>query len=307
MNLNTHTHTKVIGIFGEVLVDVFPEVSVLGGAPFNVARHLKAFGLHPVLITRTGQDEFRKVLLKEMAKWQLDIAGLQVDASYPTGQVIVHLTDNKHEFEILPDQAYDHIHAGVTHMMTMALKPDLVYFGTLAQRNMESRLALDTFLADGKSPRFLDINLRKPWYNKHTVKRSLQRCDILKLNDEELDIVAKYFKLEANTAEATANLILQEFNLSQVIVTQGEMGAWITDGQDVTHCSKLPINSQTMVDTVGAGDAFSSVCILGHVLNWDTATTLDRAHQFASAVCGIRGGAPDALNFYTSFKTKWSL
>jgi len=298
---------KVIGIFGEVLVDVFPDASVLGGAPFNVARHLKAFGMHPVFITRTGQDDNRRLFLKEMQKWKLDVSGLQVDSTYPTGQVQVHMTDDGHTFEILPNQAYDYIHAGIAHMMTMALKPSLVYFGTLAQRAMPSRLALDKFLADGKCPRFLDINLRSPWYNKHTVKRSLQRSDIVKLNDDELNIVGKYFKLEAPDAEALANLILKEFNLTYIIVTQGKLGAWITDGETVTHCSELPQSVKPLVDTVGAGDAFASVCILGEVLGWDIEVTLNRAHQFASAICRIRGGAPDSLSFYDSFKLDWSL
>lgn len=297
----------VIGIFGEVLVDVFPDASVLGGAPFNVARHLKAFGMQPVFITRTGQDDYRRLFLQQMQKWQLDVSGLQVDSTYPTGQVKVHVTDSGHEFEILPDQAYDHIHAGITHMMTMALKPSLVYFGTLAQRGMASRLALDKFLADGKCPRFLDINLRKPWYNKHTVKRSLMRSDIVKLNEDELSIVGKYFKIEAETAETLANLILKEFNLSYIIVTQGKLGAWITDGKKVTHCTELPKPVKPLVDTVGAGDAFASVCILGQVMCWEIETTLNRAHNFASAICRIRGGAPEELSFYEPFKTDWKL
>lgn len=297
---------KVIGIFGEILADIFPDETVLGGAPFNVARHLQAFGLHPVMISRTGQDALRTLLLQEMQRLEMDVSGLQIDAIYPTGQVNVHLTDTGHQFEILPDQAYDHIHAGITHMVTLALKPDLVYFGTLAQRGMQSRLALDHFLEAGKCARFLDVNLRAPFYNKHTIRRSLQRSDIVKLNEEELVIIAKYFKIEAASPYDKANKLLAEFNIKKVVVTAGAEGAWMTNGKDVVKTNTV-VNQPVIIDTVGAGDAFSAVCILAHGQSWDDATTLNRANEFASAICGVRGGAPADLNFYQPFIQHWNL
>lgn len=297
---------KVIGIFGEILADIFPDETVLGGAPFNVARHLQAFGLHPVMVSRTGHDALRIQLLQEMQRLNMDVSGLQIDAIYPTGQVKVHLTDTGHRFEILPDQAYDHIHAGITHMVTLALKPDLVYFGTLAQRGIRSRLALDNFLEDGKCPRFLDINLRAPFYNKHTISRSLQRSDIVKLNEEKLAIITKYFKIEAASPYDKANKLLTEFNIKQIIVTVGAEGAWMTNGEKVVK-TNATVSQPVMIDTVGAGDAFSAACILAHSFSWDDATTLNRANQFASAICGIRGGAPADLNFYQPFIQRWNL
>lgn len=297
---------KVIGIFGEVLADIFPDKTVLGGAPFNVARHLQAFGLRPVLITRTGQDALRTELLQEMHRLKMDVSGLQIDAIYPTGQVKVQLTEGGHQFDILQDQAYDHIHAGITHMVTMSLKPELVYFGTLAQRSMPSRLALDEFLADGKCPRFLDINLRAPFYNKHTIRRSLLRSDIVKLNEDELLVVAKYFKIDAPSIYEKARLLLVEFDIKQVIVTAGAKGAWMVNANALIK-SDVEVTNTLLVDTVGAGDAFSAVCILGHGLNWDHVSTLNRANQFASAICGIRGGAPADIGFYKPFILEWEL
>jgi fructokinase len=297
---------KVIGIFGEVLADIFPDKTVLGGAPFNVARHLQAFGLRPVLITRTGQDALRTELLQEMHRLKMDVSGLQIDAIYPTGQVKVQLTEDGHQFEILQNQAYDHIHAGITHMVTMSLKPELAYFGTLAQRSMPSRLALDEFLADGKCPRFLDINLRAPFYNKHTIRRSLLRSDIVKLNEDELLVVAKYFKIDAPSIHEKARQLLAEFDIKQVIVTAGAKGAWMVNANAIIK-SDVEATDTLLVDTVGAGDAFSAVCILGHALNWDPVTTLNRANQFASAICGVRGGAPADISFYKSFILEWEL
>ena len=309
IHANTHT---VIGIFGEVLADIFPDETILGGAPFNVARHLQAFGLHPVMITRTGNDALRTQFLQEMQRLKMDVSGLQIDAIYPTGKVKVKLTKDGHQFDILEDQAYDHIHAGITHMVTMSLKPEMVYFGTLAQRSMPSRLALDKFLEDGKCPRFLDVNLRAPFYNKHTLKRSLLRSDIVKLNEEELVIIAKYFKIDVNNPPQSnlhekAKLLAAEFDIKQVIVTAGAQGAWMTTDDKLINTQLQPSEQTEIVDTVGAGDAFSAVCMLANTLNWDHAVMLDRANAFASAICSIRGGAPADMDFYTPFIDSWDL
>lgn len=302
--MHTNPH-KVIGIFGEILADIFPDQTVLGGAPFNVARHLQAFGMHAVMITRTGQDALRTQLLQEMHRLKMDVSGLQIDTIYPTGQVKVNMTDDGHQFDILQDQAYDHIHAGITHMVTLSMKPDMVYFGTLAQREMQSRLALDKFLEASKCPRFLDVNLRAPFYNKHTIKRSFMRSDIVKLNEEELTIVAKYFRLDAASAEGLAMQLAAEFDIKQIIVTAGAQGAWMAKGENIIKSNPLTNNEASLVDTVGAGDAFSAICMLGHTLNWDHTMMLNRANQFASAICTIRGGAPADPEFYTPFLQDW--
>lgn len=298
---------KTVGLFGEVLADIFPDQSVLGGAPFNVARHLQAFGLHPVMISRTGNDALRDDLLREMDRLGMDKTGIQCDPAYPTGQVQVHMKDGGHSFEILPDQAYDHIHAGVTHMMIMSLKPELVYFGTLAQRGMESRLALDKFLADSKCPRFLDINLRSPWYNKHTVRRSLLRSDIVKMNEDELEIVSGYFRISGKTPLLKAEALLDQFELTCLLITCGENGAWLINRQHEVFSTTPAGKTQTVIDTVGAGDAFAAVFIIGLLSQWEMPVAMHRANQFAAALCGIRGGAPQNQDFYLPFKQEWQL
>lgn len=294
-------------LFGEVLADVFPDETVLGGAPFNVARHLSAFDLNPVMISRTGHDALREDFMREMQRLQMDVSGIQIDHSYPTGQVQVELADGKHQFNILPNQAYDHIHAGVTHMMALSMRPKLVYFGTLAQRSMPSRLALDKLLADSSCPRFFDINLRHPWYNKHTVRRSLLRSDIVKMNEDELEVVAGYFKINANDAQSKARILLAQFELDMLVITSGEQGAWLVNAKGEIYESMPQAMTKPIVDTVGAGDAFSAIVMLGVLNNWDVAQTLARANEFASALCGIRGGAPSDLAFYLPFKQEWSL
>lgn len=292
---------NTIALFGEVLADVFPDRSVLGGAPYNVARHLQVFGQHPVLITRTGNDALRDEFLAEMTRLGMDDSGVQFDVNHPTGQVIVDIDENGHHFEILPDQAYDHIHAGVTHLITMKIQPSMVYFGTLAQRSLESRLALDMFLSETKSPRFLDINLRKPWYDKHIIRRSLLRADIVKINEEELLLVSELLKLPGTCGLEHGLGLIERFNLDYLLVTCGADGAWMLakDGTE-THAQGQKLHG-SLVDTVGAGDGFSAICMLGLLANWPAALMLARANAFAAALCGIRGAVPDNLGFYRQF------
>lgn len=296
---------NTIALFGEVLADIFPERSVLGGAPYNVARHLQAFGQHPVLITRTGNDPLRDELLAEMTRLGMDESGVQCDPIHPTGQVIVHVENEGHQFEILPDQSYDHIHSGVTHLVTMAMHPDMVYFGTLAQRNLESRLALDTFLSDARSPRFLDLNLRKPWYDKHMIRRSLLRADIVKINEEELEIVARLLRFPGMGNRVQGLLLMKQFELKILIVTCGADGAWLlsSDGVEAQVAGLNPEGA--MVDTVGAGDGFAAICMLGILRNWPAEVMLSRANRFAAALCGVRGAAPENRDFYRPFLEEW--
>jgi fructokinase len=294
-----------IAIFGEVLADIFPDTTVLGGAPYNVARHLRAFQQHPVLISRVGNDKLKDQLFEELNKIGIDQSGIQLDLVYPTGQVFVSIQDGSHRFEIKPDQAYDHIHSGMAHLTTLATKPDFAYFGTLAQREVESRLALDTFLNDAKCPRFLDINLRAPWYDKHMIRRSLLRTEIVKINEEELKIVCDMFDKSRQTDQDRALYLIKAFDLKLLFVTCGADGAWsLSHNGEKTIVKIEPLNS-TLVDTVGAGDAFSSICILGLLHQWPLEDILKRAGFFASTICGIRGAAPQHSEFYAPFIESW--
>lgn len=294
-----------VAIFGEVLADIFPDDTVLGGAPYNVARHIRAFQHKPVLISRVGNDVLKDALMLELETLDIDASGIQLDPIFPTGQVLVHMENGSHRFEIKANQAYDHIHAGMTHLTTLATKPDLAYFGTLAQRDVESRLALDTFLSDAKCPRFLDINLREPWYNKHMIRRSLLRTEIVKINEDELKTVCDMFDKGLSNDQTRADYLMATFNLKYLFVTCGEEGAWsLSSKGEKTQVESPPLDA-ALVDTVGAGDAFATICILGLLYNWPMDEMLVRAGKFASAVCTIRGAAPDNSDFYTPFIESW--
>lgn len=285
---------------------MFPEQSILGGAPFNVARHLQVFGLHPLLISRTGSDVLADALLQEMAHLTMDVSGIQRDVEHPTGQVQVIFENGDHRFDILPDQAYDHINAATTHQTMMTNQPQLAYFGTLALRSEESHRAATQFLQDCTCPIFLDINLRAPWHDEATITFALTAADIVKLNDEELQVVAGLFGLAGLSVEAQAIEVQKRFALQQVLVTCGATGCWLVDEQQ-RIVQAAPIKTrQSVIDTVGAGDAFAAVFMLGMLRSWDTPTTLQRASAYAAAMCAVRGAAPPSDDFFQQFNRAWN-
>ncbi len=298
---------KNIMVFGEVLADIFPEKTILGGAPFNVARHLHAFQQHAILVSRAGNDQLGSELLVQMHELGMDEIGIQSDSNFPTGQVVVNMEGKSHSFDILPDQAYDHIHSGLTHFVTLSVHPDMVYFGTLAQRGIESRLALDTFLSDAKSPKFLDLNLRSPWFDKHIIRRSLLRADIVKLNDIELDKITSLFNLLGRNRLENGRYLVKKFELKYLFVTCGKDGAWLLNKEgEETNIEGLDLGER-LVNTIGGGDAFSSVCILGLLSGWSESLILERANQFAAAICLEQGATPEHASFYDAFVSEWGL
>lgn len=297
--------TKNVILFGEVLFDAFPDRLVLGGAPFNVACHLRAFGFNPTLITRTGSDEYRDILLAAMHRFDMETMGVQCDPSRPTGRVQVHIDHNGHQFEILPDQAYDYIHPAITRMVALSAQADMVYFGTLAQRSKTSRRALNALLECTSAPRMLDINLRSPWYDPYTLRRSLTQADVVKVNVEELEALASMLRLPGNGDHTTAAALVKLYELVCLLVTYGEHGAWVLNKDGTEVHTEGQVLDTPMADTVGAGDAFSAVFIVGALSGWPLAQTLVRANAFASAVCGIRGAVPDNHKFYEPFLNDW--
>jgi fructokinase len=293
----------VVLLFGEILIDRFPDREVLGGAPFNVARHLCAFGCAPVLITRIGLDEAGARVLHVLENSGLATHGVQLDSIHSTGVVEVRFTsEGAHRFEILPDQAYDHIHPRLARIAAIAAKPELVYFGTLAQRS-DSHRALRHMLRAATGQRFFDVNLRNPWIVIERLHWSLRHADIVKANDAELELINQFLGLGGDSAEAQARLLMQRYSLRGVLITRGAGGAWWLGDSGLIEMSSSPVAD--IRDTVGAGDAFSAVFMLGLLDGWTLPVTLRRAHHFAGAICQIRGAVPEHDDFYEPFLEEW--
>ena len=290
-----------VTLFGEVLADIFPDKTVLGGAPYNVARHLRAFQLNPVLITRVGNDSLKNKLLAELSQLDIDALGVQIDTTHPTGQVTVSIERESHHFEICPNQAYDYIDANLAINTSLSMQPSMTYFGSLIQRNSTSAAALNKFLNNTSCTRFLDINLREPWYEKAIIQHSFSNANIAKVSEEELKIIAQMLEFNSRTDKEHALSLLERFNITTLFVTCGENGAWsISPSGRILETENQKLKS-ALVDTVGAGDAFSAICILGCLNNWPIERTLKRANSFAAAICEIRGAAPEKKSFYLPF------
>lgn len=214
--------------FGETLVDQFRDRNVLGGAPFNVACHLRALGADPVLVTRAGKDALGDQLQRAMADRGLDMQGVQRDPGRPTGRVKVTETEHGHDFDILSDQAYDHIHPSLARMVGLSSHPQIIYFGTLSQRS-DSRRALHALLDTVDACAFLDVNLRDPWVDPSTLRWSLHRAHVVKLNEDELIRISDLLALDGATPRARAGVLVSGFALERVVVTRGADGAWTLD------------------------------------------------------------------------------
>lgn len=287
-------------IFGEVLFDTFEDGErVLGGAPFNVSWHLQAFGLHPLYISRIGNDPLGNEIQQTIQTWKMDSSGIQEDPTHPTGIVQVDLQNQQPTYQIKENSAYDHIDA---NKLPPIPANGLLYHGTLALRQPESREALRTLKKSSQLPIFVDINLRAPWWTRDLVEESLQDAHWLKLNADELCALAPDLTDESQQL----SWLFDRFDLACVIVTYGEKGAsaFTQDRQQITV---TPATETKSVDSVGAGDAFVSVLILGKSLGWTLELSLERAQEFASAIVGIRGATSRDLSLYAPFIQSWDL
>lgn len=293
-------------IFGEVLFDHFPDGSaVLGGAPLNVAWHLQGFGHAPLFVSRVGDDESGRRVKRAMEDWGLDTTGVQTDAQYPTGMVEISFEGAQHRFHILPDQAYDHIDAELTQKAIGATEPTLLYHGTLIARTQAVRQVLDELVTVTKTPVFVDVNLRDPWWHEDDLTRLLERAQWVKVNDEELNRVAKRLGLRTANIEEAARSIHAHYQLDSLIVTLGAQGAMALDSsQELVRVG--PDQDLEVIDTVGAGDAFASVELLGLLEEWTTSMTLQRAQGFASRICAQRGATSPDSEMYRELMRRWT-
>jgi fructokinase len=285
-------------IFGEVLFDRFPDGSVvMGGAPFNVAWHLQALGLAPMFVSRVGADELGDRIITAMKDWGLDLAGIQRDQEHSTGTVEVSVEGGEPKFEIAADRAYDFISVEELPELPAA---GILYHGSLALRTEPPRRALDHLRGSTSTAVLVDVNLRAPWWDRRSVMGLLRTADWVKLNEGEL---AKLVPEEPDI-EARADRLLTRSDLEGLIVTRGADGAWVR-GRDGWAHEPDPVVAEIVIDTVGAGDAFSSIVLFGLTRGWPWPEILSRAQRFAAAVVGLRGATTDDRGFYEPFIRSW--
>lgn len=290
-----------IYIYGEVLFDCFENAEdKLGGAPFNVAWNLKGFGLNPKIITSIGKDFLGQDVLKTMKKWDLDASCVNIIEDKKTGSVSVKVDgEGIPKYDIENDRAYDYIDLP-SHINSNSL----VYHGSLALRNRYNQEQCKSLKEKTDSNTFIDINLRNPWWNDKILKESLTNFKWLKLNDEEMPMVCKAFGKSIENESEQIDFIFENLDFEILILTKGSQGAILID-KDRNTLEMPVVKVDNMIDTVGAGDAFSSVVIYGIYNNWNKKTILSRAMKFASKVCSLNGAITDDKNFYNDFLKMW--
>ena len=288
-----------ISIFGEVLFDCFPSgEKVLGGAPFNVAWHLQAFGQGPSFISRVGSDDEGERIRRAMQGWGMRTDLLQTDREHPTGEVRVTLQGGEPSYDIVEPVAYDFIEAAALD----DLPCKLLYHGSLCLRNEQSGKALDRLRASAPGTVFMDVNLRSPWWHRDKVLEWVGQADWVKLNEAEFALLHE----AASDLSVSAQGFLHQYGLQGVVVTRGERGAMVITA-DEPPLTVAPVKALRVVDTVGAGDAFATVLLLGLNLDWPLRETLERAQAFASALVGQRGATVGDAAFYRPFIEDWGL
>ena len=291
-------------IFGEALFDVFPDGrAVLGGASFNVAWNLRGFGVEPLFISRIGDDERGRLVLEAMERWAMDPGGVQLDRKRPTGVVRVEIERGEPRFDILGEQAYDFIEAGEIPTDSDG-SVSLLYHGTLAARSPVSRAALGDLLERLGRSVFVDVNLRDPWWSAGAAREAMRRASWVKLNAAELSTLSEKDLRTDDEIEAEARRQRRELDLDQLIITLGANGAlMVRPNDEILDCQATALPD--LEDTVGAGDAFSAVMILGLSKGWPLLLRLKRAVEFAAHVCTLRGATSEDASLYRGFVERW--
>ncbi|NOY53346.1 MAG: carbohydrate kinase [Deltaproteobacteria bacterium] len=288
--------------FGEILYDIFPAYERLGGAPFNFVFHLHSFGFDSRLVSRVGDDERGRAVEAFFLRNHITSDLLQRDPRHPSGTVRVRVDPaGVPDFTIVEDVAYDHIEAGDRLLRVLDEGPALIYFGTLAQRHPHSRSTLHAILDRvGSALLLYDMNLRKNTFSREVIERSLAACHVVKLNDEELKICRGLLGGEEND-DLFVKEMMERYRLEWVCLTRGAKGSALYHGDESfrTGSARVPV----MVDTVGAGDAYTAILAMGILRGWAPELILDRAAEFAGAVCGLPGAVPDNGAFYRPYLT----
>ena len=279
----------IVGI-GEVLWDYFEDKDnyVLGGAPFNFAYHVNQFGLNSLVVSAIGKDELGDKLEKDIKKKNVPYYLEYLD--YPTGVVNIKEVDGKPRYDILTERAWDHI-PNTEKLKEIATNTKAACFGSLAQRSETSRNSILAFLDAMPSDalRIFDINLRQNWYTEEVIKTSLQKANVLKINDDELLIIQRMFGYIDITQENTCRLIMRDYQLDMLILTCGDKGSYIFTKDEMSY---LSTNDIEVVDTVGAGDSFTASFIASMLKG----KTIHEAHRIAvnvsAFVCTQAGATP---------------
>lgn len=288
----------VVGM-GEALWDVLPEGKKIGGAPANFAYHVSQFGLPSCVVSAIGDDALGKEIIENFTSKGLD--QLIAEVPYPTGTVQVEIDQTGIPlYDIKENVAWDNI-PYTEHLDALAKRTKAVCFGSLAQRNVVSRETinhfLDTMPKDDDSLIVFDVNLRQGFYNKEILCKSMQNCNILKINDEELITVSRMFGYPGIDLQNKCWILLGKYNLKMLILTCGINGSYVFTPGNVSF---QPTPKVEVADTVGAGDSFTAAFIASILKGKSVTEAHTIAVKTSAFVCTQKGAMPILPPEYTA-------
>lgn len=289
---------KIVSI-GEILLDCFQDKKVIGGAPFNFFYHICKLTGNAEFISRICNDENGKSIINFLKKNNISTNYLQVDEKHPTGIVDIKVGDDGNPtFTIIPNCAYDFIELTPEIIELIECDTSLLYFGTLAQRNNASRKTIQTVL-NKNIKYFCDLNLRGNYYSREILAECFRKVSVLKLNIDEFKIVSELFLTHSFELQSSADELRRKFEIDLLSITLGEKGALLMDKFGITENK---YSAKKIVDTVGAGDAYSAILCLGYLNKMPINKINFLANKFAASICSTKGAIPQSDELYDKFK-----
>ena len=282
---------KIIVGMGEALWDILPEGKKIGGAPANFAYHVSQFGLKSCVVSAVGDDTLGDLIVENFKE-----KGLQhiiTKVPYPTGTVLVEIDQTGiPQYEIKENVAWDNI-PFTDELEALAKQTSAVCFGSLAQRNVVSRETINRFIdAMPKEENDLiifDVNLRQSFYNKEILDNSMKRCNVLKINDEELVVISRILGYPGTDLQSKCWILLGRYNLKMLILTCGVNGSYVfTPG----GMSFLATPEVKVADTVGAGDSFTAAFTAFILKGMPVSEAYRKAVEVSAFVCTQNGAMP---------------
>ena len=291
-----NTDKKYVVGLGEVLWDVLPEGKKLGGAPANFAYHAGQFGLDTMAVSALGEDKLADETIQQIEDKHLPYALPRVP--YPTGTVQVEL-DNEGipTYNIKENVAWDNI-PFTEDIRSIAENCRPVCWGSLAQRNIVSRTSIYKFLEATPDDclKIFDINLRQNFYTKEVIQESVKRCNILKINDEELVLIGRLFGYPGLDIENKCWLILGKYDLDMLVLTCGVNGSYVFSAGNMSYQETPKV---TVADTVGAGDSFTGTFCAAILKGKSVEEAHKLAVEVSAYVCTQNGAMPQVPSEFT--------
>ncbi len=287
---------NIVGI-GEILFDILPsKQKMLGGAPANFAYVSTRLGNHGIVLSRVGDDSAGREILGQLQTKNLSIEHIQIDQTNQTGIVNVKLENGQPGYEIVENVAWDFLELSES-WRDIAENADAVCFGSLAQRNSASRKAILEFVNLTRGWRIFDVNLRQNYFSAEILRESFRLANAVKLNHEEMPVIAAMFALKGRNRIDLAEKLRQNFDLNLICVTCGANGSLLIKASEISENAGLKIQVK---DAIGAGDAFTAAMTHGLLRGWDLDNINEFANKIGAFVASQTGAMPDFTEFQFS-------